>query len=196
MNAAARTATDQYPLRDVFILADNDLIPDKTKLHQAIDLMDEHPCVVPFGINRNLTETGTVHYLASGQYRLFEDVTTGARSYVVIHADAYASVNGMDERFIGWGPEDLAFYWSVTKQVEQPVPLEGVRLHLWHPIDPSKTDVHQLRRNRMRARAYKFGNKHRVATLAREYGRWDDGARETQQPGRVAEHARPPQSAR
>lgn len=178
MNAAARAAALKYPERGVFIMCDNDLIPDAAFLHSAIDAAAKHPCVCPHGINRNLTDAGTLEVMSGGHPRVFEDTTIGARSYVVITRDNYASVNGMDEMFVGWGPEDKAFIYSVMKQLGQPLLLEGVRLHLWHPTDPTKRDARQLSRNRLRARKYMHATPERARVLAREYGRWSDGAGE------------------
>ena len=176
INDAARRAVDTLPERDVFIICDNDLIPDPVTFPQAVGAVDMVSGVTPHNINRNLSEASTVTFMRTGAMREFEDVHKGARSFVVMTRENFALVNGLDEMFIGWGPEDASFIQSVTKQVGPMLHLDGVRLHLWHPVDPSKSNVKQLRMNRARFRRYARFPPERVAALAREFGRWDDGA--------------------
>jgi len=99
-------------------------------------------------------------------------------------------VNGMDELFEGWGPEDLAFRLSITKQLSAPLELEGRRLHLWHPTDPSKRDMKRLMLNRRRKYEYQRASADHARVLARQYGRWDRGLRAPPERGSsAAQHA-------
>lgn len=174
INAAARQAARDHPTRDIFVLCDNDLIPDPVTFPLAIENARAHAGITPHNINRNIGEWATARYLETGQVTDWEDTTKGARSYVVITRDAFAAANGLDERFVGWGPEDASFIYSVTKQVGPMLHLDGVRLHLWHPVDPSKRNQKQLNANRARFRRYRSFRPEAVELLAREYGRWDD----------------------
>ena len=194
LNDAARTAARQHPERDVLVLCDNDLIPDPVTFPAAVAMADSVSGVTPHAINRNLSEASTVEFMLAGQTREFDDTPKGARSFVVITRHAYALANGLDEMFIGWGPEDASFIHSLTKQVGPMLHLDGVRLHLWHPTDPTKQNQKMLRMNRARFRRYARFPPERVAAMAREYGRWDDGAArrealEIERGDRVEEHA-------
>ena len=173
MNYAARQALREYPERDVFVLADNDLIPDPTTFLTAIQTVDLHSAVMPHSITLLTDPQGRREVFMRGITTRVEPVQQGSRSYVVMTRENYGRVNGMDEVFEGWGPEDLAFRLSVTKQIDAPLELDGRRLHLWHPIDPSKRDTKQLYFNRRRKRLYQLKRGKDVAALAREYGRWD-----------------------
>ena len=173
MNYAARQAVREYPERDVFVLADNDLIPDPTTFLTAVQTIDQHSAVMPHSITLLTDPRGRREVFMRGATERVEPVGQGSRSYVVMTRENYASVNGMDEVFEGWGPEDLAFRLSVMKQLAPPLELDGRRLHLWHPIDPSKRDVRQLYANRRRKHMYQLRHGKDVRALAREYGRWD-----------------------
>lgn len=177
VNHAARTAALEHPDRRVFLIADNDLIPSEPHLLEALARLDQHAAVTPHSTTLMTTPEGRAEYLRNGRTALHEAQAKGSRSYVVITRDTFAAVNGMDEKFIGWGPEDRAFLYSVKKQAGSVLELTGARLHLWHPTDPTKRDALMLERNRARMRAYHHATPIKAAQLAREYGRWDDESR-------------------
>lgn len=192
VNAAARAASIQHPTRDVFIICDNDLTPDPAPFLTALSVAHQHSAVMPHMYTLLTTPAGRTELLTRGHTTKHEAVKQGSRSFVVMTRDAFASVNGMDERFEGWGPEDLAFRLSIKKQLGDPLELDGSRMHLWHPTDPSKRDMKQLMRNRRRKHEYQRATPERARELAREYGRWDDGLRaEAERRESVTQHARP-----
>ncbi len=177
VNRAAREALDLYPERDAFIIADNDLLPEESVFEHALNVVDKHAAVVPHQLTRLLGKYASDRLLRTGvrDVRAVGDVVrTGSRSYVLITRRSFDLVNGMDERFVGWGPEDKAFLESVKKQAGPVLDLAGVRVHLWHPIDPSRRDPAVVRRNRERYDAYARASRAEAARLAREYGRWFD----------------------
>ena len=173
MNYAARIAVREHPNRDVFVLADNDLLPDPTMFLAAVQTVDSHSAIMPHSVTLLTDPSGRREVFMRGQTTKVEPVAQGSRSYVVMTRENYALVNGMDEKFEGWGPEDLAFRFSVMRQLSAPLELDGRRLHLWHPVDPSKRDMKQLTANRRRKRLYQQKHGVDVHELAREYGRWD-----------------------
>jgi GT2 family glycosyltransferase len=174
VNDAARRALKQHPERDVFIIADNDLIPDPASFPASVALAREHAAVCPHDLTRLTTPLGRSRWEHGLEPDPSELTQVGSRSFVVLTRDAFARVNGMDELFIGWGPEDIAFVRSLQKQVGPVLLVDGVRLHLWHPVDPTKHDSGSLIKNRHRARLYKRADGPEAARLAREYGRWHD----------------------
>ena len=173
MNYAARIAVREHPDRTVFVLADNDLLPDPTTFLTAIQTAGHHSAIMPHSITLLTDPTGRREVFMRGETTKVEPVEQGSRSYVVMTRENYDLVNGMDEKFEGWGPEDLAFRFSIQKQIAPALELPGRRLHLWHPVDPSKRDMKQLTYNRRRKQMYQLSRPVEVQKLAREYGRWD-----------------------
>lgn len=74
-----------------------------------------------------------------------------------------------DERFIGWGYEDVAWHYAMQTLVGQPAWMEGAMYHLWHPLtaqDESKR-TGALQANQRLARSYKAAQG-RPALMLRE----------------------------
>lgn len=62
----------------------------------------------------------------------------GREALLAIRADVWDDLRGMDERFVGWGPEDLAWH-RVLKTVHpdgNDIPAYGLFQSLWHPDAP------------------------------------------------------------
>lgn len=178
INAAARIASRDHPTRPAFILCDNDLIPDQPALETGLALLSRHCLVTPHAQTLLLDERSRAEFMRSGRVTRFRAVRSGSRSYVLILASTFSACNGMDEVFAGWGPEDGAFVHSVTKQTGAPALfMSGQRVHLWHPVDPTRADAENVRRLMRRRDAYARANQSEAARLAREYGRWDRESR-------------------
>jgi predicted glycosyltransferase involved in capsule biosynthesis len=67
-------------------------------------------------------------------------------------------VGGFDERFVGWGGEDNAFWHACTViSGAEPARVPGYAYHLWHPAASNKRDA-QYRTNRELWRRYSAAN--------------------------------------
>lgn len=80
-------------------------------------------------------------------------------SIVVVPRAVWDAVGGFDERFVGWGQEDVAFVHAariLTGQIER---VSGTVWHLWHPSSPHK---HQ-RRDPFYVAAQELGRQYRRA---------------------------------
>lgn len=51
----------------------------------------------------------------------------------IMHRDAFKAVGGMDERFKGWGGEDVAFMYAVETLYGGRRTYDAAVYHLWHP---------------------------------------------------------------
>lgn len=128
---------------DVLVLADADsVISNPAKLVEAVDLVANGyaPWVVPHSSVFRLKESETK--------RLYSDPTSRPRTNQVCRApyvgpagggitvltpDAYDEVGGIDERYLGWGGEDVSFGWALETLVHKVTRLDGRLVHLWHP---------------------------------------------------------------
>lgn len=140
INNAANQAT-----REVFVIADGDVIYDPQILVQAVKLLNQHAWIVPFGKFLDLSKSSTEELLQSSpQWPLSLEVEYEERlknknvklvgGIIVVTRENFNMVGGFDERFEGWGKEDVAFKEAMNticgpyKRTH-----DHVAYHLWHP---------------------------------------------------------------
>ncbi|KKK40080.1 hypothetical protein WQ57_00875 [Mesobacillus campisalis] len=137
-NNAAKKAT-----RDIFVLADGDVIYNPDIIQEAVHLLDNYPWVIPFRSVINLHQDNTDrllqtepswplntpidHYYVDNYYERF------AGKLMVMSRDTYISSGGPDERFVGWGGDDDAFVLALETLCGNYIKLDRDVIHLWHP---------------------------------------------------------------
>jgi len=138
INQAATLAGDW----DVALIGDSDTIQQPGAVHEAVELAPEHGLVIPWTHRIKLNALGTDIAVRRGtgwvndEYRDGQDRTSpfGGGGPVVVSRDAFDLVGGFDERFVGYGNEDLAFRAAVeTLFIEnQAWRVGGMIWHLYH----------------------------------------------------------------
>ncbi|MGN2275048.1 galactosyltransferase-related protein [Priestia megaterium] len=141
INTAAKKAT-----KDVFVIADADVIYDPSILIQAIQLLNKNAWVIPYDRCLNISKSSTEILLNSfpewpipievkSKERIFKNGEVKPVSgVIVVTRENFNIVKGFDERFIGWGREDDAFKDAMNtlcgpyKRIT-----ENSIYHLWHP---------------------------------------------------------------
>lgn len=147
INQAARKAT-----RDIFVIADTDVIYDPSVLLDAIGQLKHHAWVVPFRDTILLSEENTRQLLQANPGWPFPvpvsnySVDPGYETFVgrlnVIPRSNFYKVKGYDNRFVGWGREDDAFACSVNTLCGRLKKLEHKVYHLWHPYVGKQGNPH------------------------------------------------------
>lgn len=123
---------------DVLVTYSVDALPLPAKALQELEtlLMAGTPWAAIFEGQRRFTADQTERLL--GGYEVGEpagEICPGREALLAVRADVWDAVRGYDERFVGWGPEDLAFH-RVLKTLYpdgQDVPQHGLFASLWHP---------------------------------------------------------------
>lgn len=141
LNRAASEATT-----DVFLLGDADTWVDPERIRQAVAEVRDNPgqWVRPWNVKLKMNTSATHHVIGLGEtwdgtidHRPFgrpEDQKRYRHAPpFVLHRDAWDAVGGMDERFRGWGQEDLAICLALERLVGAQRSYAGFALHLWHP---------------------------------------------------------------
>lgn len=142
LNRAAAQATGS-----VFAIWDVDTWLDESQMRLASQTVTADPSswVRPWAVKLKLNEAATDHVLSLGEnwdgtidHRQFgrpeNRNTFWAGPPLVVHRSTWDAVGGMDERFRGWGGEDLAFATALVAMIGKPRPSRRAEtLHLWHP---------------------------------------------------------------
>ncbi|MDQ0246203.1 putative glycosyltransferase involved in capsule biosynthesis [Bacillus fengqiuensis] len=139
INAAARKAT-----RNVYVLADCDVIYDPDLIVEALHLLQQAPWVIPFNrvldISKEKTEkliqTEPEWPLPSIEAHCQEGfmAPSFAGKINIFSREAFENVGGFDERFVGWGGEDDAFVNAMNTLCGPFARLNKTIYHLWHPF--------------------------------------------------------------
>lgn len=141
-NAAVAAATGE-----VLVVTDADILIDHQVLDDAVGLVAgaRAAWVVPHGTVYRLTEARTVELIEGrlppephDRFRRRRELDR--RTYqgpagggiVVLTRTAYELVGGIDERFIGWGGEDVSFARALHVFVGPYERLGAPLWHLWH----------------------------------------------------------------
>ena len=141
----ARNDAFEQSTGDLLLIADADTLFDPRQIGEAMDLAASGDCwVLPYGSYYNLDQstsrdivladpsTSTTKLgLPPEEYEhKIEDSPAGL---LVMKREHFETVNGYDERFIGWGYEDSAFRHALNVLVGQARRLpEFDCYHLWH----------------------------------------------------------------
>lgn len=122
---------------DVVVLCDADTLVEPGPLHDAIHNAHEDGLLhLPYTWYRGLSPRGTTDYLDGAfveecQVDLQHEWATGG--ILTIRPDAWWRAGGMDERFRGYGHEDVAFRVATDTLLGPTVRHNGTIIHLWHP---------------------------------------------------------------
>lgn len=124
---------------DVFVVADADSYTDPTVLCEAVHdvSVGAHPWVVPHLRVVRFTEqvTAWIYDGNTPRQRTVRQPYRGVKGggITVVSREAWETVHGIDDRFQGWGGEDIAFGWALETLTGPCRRLDGDLHHLWHP---------------------------------------------------------------
>ncbi|HEX3048660.1 MAG TPA: glycosyltransferase [Bacillota bacterium] len=136
INEAAKKASG-----DVFLLVDTDVVFNPDLIGKIISVIGIYPWIVPYRNGYRLTE-GATNTLLSQELPL--SIQLGALDYEYIEPgpgplmnamtrSCFEKIGGLDERFKGYGYEDVAMAISLKTLSGPHFNLEEDIFHLWHP---------------------------------------------------------------
>lgn len=143
LNAAARLAGNW----DVAVILDSDTITPVGQIRDAIHSAATSGKVsFAFERYRALNEAGTRRIVDEGFDGSWEPYVTQTipmtgSSCLAVRRDLWEEVQGFDERFQGWGWEDVAFSWACQTLGGGMVRIPGDCWHLWHPAAEGAGDI-------------------------------------------------------
>lgn len=158
--SASRNVAAAQSKAEYLLVADADTFVESWQVFEALKMMgdeeDPAPWVIPYanGFYYNLSQECTQRIWhspnARGKWELsWEHQLLSWAGVLLVRREDFEKVGGYDERFVGWGHEDVAFRIKLDAEVGQHRRTGGSAYHLWHPVDPNQTfNAPDERRNR------------------------------------------------
>jgi len=140
--SASRNMLISQAYNDLLIIADADSVPQLGAIYTAIRYIDTNEgWVIPYDLYQNLSQeyTDSVYEqqleILDPKDEDCEHQITSWAGILIAPKDAVVGVGGYDERFVGWGHEDVAFRIKLDAEYEKHTRVAEQKLrHLWHPI--------------------------------------------------------------
>ena len=124
---------------EMLVIADADSFVRPEALVQAVDdVAETGTWAVPHGRVYRLNQRATEIVYAGGPVRKHMTarlpyIGPAGGGIVVLTRAAYDKVGGIDERFCGWGGEDISLGWALGTLVGPYTRVGAPLIHLWHP---------------------------------------------------------------
>jgi hypothetical protein len=140
-NAAAAAADEAIGRWDVLLVVDADVILERESqaTNAALKAIATGRLTFAHDFRSELSEVGTAALLAGEQLEQAMARSVERRnpnsnsSALAVPRPLWDDVRGFDERFVGWGWEDLAFRASCSAAAGGYERVPGDVVHLWHP---------------------------------------------------------------
>lgn len=126
---------------EILAIADADTVANPEFLHSAFELAHELPWVFPYRVYYNLNSKHTRHLLQVRNLGILERPEVSQCEHAIpsvggiffLKRKDFLEMGGYDERFVGWGYEDDAFYLAAdTILGRHETVVGGWVAHLWH----------------------------------------------------------------
>lgn len=125
---------------DYVLVLDADTIPEKFAVEQGVALLEAGtPWVIPYDEHKyyNLTEESSDRILKGNPCApisgyTYEHRLTSWSGGIMFRTDDFKRAGGFDERFRGWGHEDVAFMIKFNHEVGPYARVPAKIFHLWH----------------------------------------------------------------
>ncbi|MDP2710796.1 MAG: galactosyltransferase-related protein [Solirubrobacteraceae bacterium] len=157
------------PPWDVLVIADADTLVPKDQAQAVAALAIDHGrLTLAYERYVSLTHQATQRLISGGPPLSGSTVRWTMENSVsgclAVPRVLWLAVGGFDERFVGWGYEDRAFFVACDTLGGGHERVPGNVQHLWHPRPPERSEQHpKFRANRELCRRYKHAHGDRDA---------------------------------
>lgn len=146
LSAARNNAVQQAKAAgaEIVVIQDSDVLIDPVALTTAVEMARSGSIVLPYTLAKylipyhtNLILKGKIKPENAADLGSFDWSVGGA---YVTSVESWEHVGGQDERFSGWGCEDMAFAEAANRLGKTLERSEGTMYHLFHPSAEKETD--------------------------------------------------------
>jgi hypothetical protein len=145
--------------KEVLVFADADTAPIPKYLNEACERARQGTWTIAYDNQEyyNMTEKATEFLLGNSPsgslVRPFGDAydhrLTAWAGMLAVPREAFNRIDGYDERFVGWGHEDVAFRLKLDNEWGEHARVrDGFVMHLWHPREDATFDTELELKNR------------------------------------------------
>jgi len=125
---------------DVLVFADGDTLIPFEQVEAGLEML-HLSWVIPYREYFNLTRELSHQIVAKSRTlerpkrRDWQFKPLSWAGVLIVTREMYEAIGGYDERFVGWGWEDVAFRVKLDAEVSHHVRTDGYVCHLWHPAN-------------------------------------------------------------
>lgn len=142
--------------KDILVLTDADIIMNINSIKESIGILTNKNVIYPYSNLIRLSKSITNEIISNNLYGL-ENIKTDSdcisykipkNSICVISKELYKEIGGFDERFQGWGSEDIAFYYNLFTVSDKMINLDRYSIyHLYHESSSDYKNSDHAKRN-------------------------------------------------
>lgn len=145
-SAAVNAAAEAAGPWEVAMIIDADSFVSATNARRAEQLARQRGRVtIAHSKVHYLSETGTrqvmADYAGSWAPLVASTLNQGCSSVMAVPRKVWEATGGMDEHFVGWGEEDVAFFLAAITMGGGHERVKGDAWHLWHPQADGERDL-------------------------------------------------------
>ena len=156
---------------DIVMIVDADIIIPLNSLLQMIKFSVGEKVVFLQGKKRDITQRSTKDVLTNSVDFLdtsHEKEMVWNKAIFCMTKDKFLNCKGFDERFEGWGGEELAFYQILNIYYGAPRFINcDIYYHLWHEVQSTKTDYKNNIQNANKRMLNKYKRARTISDLKR-----------------------------
>lgn len=129
---------------DVAVYLGADMLIDVAQVRAAVGHAAEHGFSVAYSeyryLGRAISDLILDGYTGDWSQGVEFTLTNSIGGCGAISWDLWRTIGGYDERFAGWGGEDVAFFHAASTFADDTLIVDGPIWHLWHPGQPSNNE--------------------------------------------------------
>lgn len=170
VNHAARKAKN-----DIFVIMDADILINPKIIMKSINSLNKYAWIIPYTKVMDLDKKSTFSLINHDPSSfLFKEMKPASSrksngGIYIMNRKTFQSVRGFDERFIGWGGEDDAFYAAVCCMEGNPLRMDEEVYHLWHPPSQADQNPYYQKNYTLATRYFKaINNKNKMKEILKE----------------------------
>lgn len=125
---------------DIILIIDSDVILPYRKIIEMLKKIDNKGFICIKGDKIDINEQDTKDLISGNKLLIDCDYEKRMQWNKAVFCMTKTNFKNYDERFEGWGGEEIAFYITLEKHFGKPKLIKSNFYHLWHEVQDTKQD--------------------------------------------------------